>query len=134
MRANGLSQSTLTSLTPNLKIVVVLSSISDGAAVAATNAPTHSRWSRWARFWRRQSPRPGDNPDLLVATWKAAWLSGVPPVPQTGASLAESIFCYIMEPNRVTGLQAAQVGLAALLEGVADAVQRPRIRRAPRPS
>lgn len=74
--SNSLSKSTLTSLTPNLKIGVVLSSVSDGAAVAATNAPTHSRWSRWARFMRRQSPRPDDNPDLRVATWKAAWLSG----------------------------------------------------------
>ena len=66
----------LTSLTPNLTIVIVLSSDSGGPAPAANNTPTHSRWGRLARLWRRDKARPGDNPDLLVATWKAAWLSG----------------------------------------------------------
>jgi hypothetical protein len=71
-----LPQLTLTSLTLSLTIAVVLSSVSDGDAPAAINAPTHGRGSRWALFWRRHSPQPGDNPDLLVANWKAAWSNG----------------------------------------------------------
>ena len=66
----------MTSRTPNLTIVIVPSSVSNGPEPAANNPPTHSRWTRWARLWRRDKARPGDNPDLFVATWKAAWLSG----------------------------------------------------------
>ena len=67
---------TLTSVTRDLTIAVVLSSVSAGDAPAAINPPTHGRGSRWALFWRRHSSGPGDNADLLVAKWKAAWLNG----------------------------------------------------------
>jgi hypothetical protein len=71
-----LTQLTLTSATLDLTIAVVLSSASDGDAPAAIGPPTHGRGSRWAPFWRRHGPRPADNPDHVVALWKAAWLNG----------------------------------------------------------
>ena len=54
----------------------VAASPHNGDRQAGNERPVEGRLSRWTGFWRRTEPKPAENPDLLVALWKAAWSKG----------------------------------------------------------
>ena len=54
----------------------MLSSDSDGNVPHEIKVPAQGGLSRWAGLWRRRQPASGMDTDVLVATWKAAWLKG----------------------------------------------------------